>query len=273
MFLCYGDESSDETKQRVFAVSGVVGTEETWSNLQEDWLLRTNGIAFHAKDCESDQGDYRSTPHAENQSLYRDLTTLVAESGLCGWSFAIDLAAQRRVFPNAPDLAYYKGFTEVIEAMNRFATHYAQDVSFAFDSRRESNFNAGILYQMFRGATTIDVPDDETLRFASARDEPRLQVADLVAREAMKALDNQVGPKKRPPRKSWMALYATERFVIEVVGLSWFESLKDQLPRMRQDLQLDEANYLEWLRESGQQHSVTSLLRYIAPGRSSSVNS
>ena len=273
MFLCYGDESSDETKQRVFAVSGVVGTEEMWSKLQKDWLLRTNGIAFHAKDCESDQGDYRSTPHAENQSLYRDLATLVAESGLCGWSFAIDLEAQRRVFPDAPDLAYYKGFTEVIEAMGRFAAHYAQDVSFVFDSRHESNFNAGLLYKMFRRAKTIDGLCDDTLRFASARDEPRLQAADLVAREAMKALDNQVGPKKRPPRKSWMALYATERFVIEVVGLSWFESLKEQLPRMRQDSRFNEADYLAWLRESRLQHSVTSLLRYIAPGRSSSVAS
>jgi hypothetical protein len=239
-----------------------------WSKLQEAWLLRTNGIAFHAKDCESDQGDYRTTSHAENQSLYRDLTTFVAESGLCGWSFAIDLTAQRQVFPDAPDLAYYKGFTEVVEAMNRFATHYGQDVSLTFDSRRESNFNAGFLHQMFRGAKTIGPSGDEPLRFASAHDEPRLQVADLVAREAMKALDNQVGPKKRPPRKSWMALYATERFVIDVVGLSWFESLKEQLPRMRQELQLDEQGYSEWLRETGLQHNVTSLFRYISPSRS-----
>jgi hypothetical protein len=273
MLLCYGDESSDEAKQRVFAVSGVVGTEEMWSKLQGSWLQRTNGIAFHAKDCESDQVNYRLTSHAENQSLYRDLTTLVAESGLGGWSFAIDLAAQRQVFPDAPDLAYYKGFTEVIEAMNRFATHYGQDVSFTFDSRRESNFNAGLLYQMFRGVKMIGMSSDDTLRFASAHDEPRLQVADLVAREAMKALDSQMGPKKRPPRKSWMALYATERFVIDVVGLSWLESLKEQLPKMRQDLQLNEADYLEWLRESGLQHNVTSLLRYIAPGRSSTATS
>jgi hypothetical protein len=37
MLCAYGDESSDETKQRVFAVGAVIGSEEQWMWLDEKW--------------------------------------------------------------------------------------------------------------------------------------------------------------------------------------------------------------------------------------------
>lgn len=82
MLSVFGDESADETTQRVFAVAGVVGTDEMWATLEAAWLESTGGIPFHAKDCESDQADYAHTAHEDNLNLYRDLTLLLAKSGL-----------------------------------------------------------------------------------------------------------------------------------------------------------------------------------------------
>jgi len=132
----FGDERVDETKQRVFAVAGVIGAEQTWEQLEAKWVSRTNGIPFHANDCDSDWGDYANTPHAENKALYRDLATMLAGSRLGGWGIAIDLIAQRRVFPEAPDIAYYKGFIEVVEAMKNSASNNHEAVNFTFDMRR-----------------------------------------------------------------------------------------------------------------------------------------
>jgi len=219
----FGDESADETTQRVFATPGLAA-----------WLERTGGIPFHAKDCESDQADYAHTAHEDNLNLYRDLTLLLAKSGLCGFGFAVDLQAQRNVFLDDPDLAYHKGFAEVVTAMTNFAVNSQETVKFTFDSRLESNFNAGLLADMFLQRTEIDPTVLGEFYFAFSRKNPRLQAADLMARETMKSLDNQVGPLKRLPRKSWLALYETERFKIEAIGQSWFESLREQCKKNRE---------------------------------------
>lgn len=46
----------------------------------------------------------------------------------------------------------------------------------------------------------------------ASRKEVGIQAADLVAREAMKHLDNQIGPKQRLTRGSLRALEKTKRF-------------------------------------------------------------
>lgn len=213
----YGDESSDEKKRRVFAVAGVIGTDEDWLRLEARWVERTRGRPFHANNCDSDRGDYVNTPHAENKALYRDLTSLLAGSGLGGWGFAIDLAASREVFPDAPDIAFYRCFMEVVTAMKQCAANNGRGVRFTFDSRQESEHNTGMLYGMLRdqpGWKNVLAP---SIAFACSRDYPKVQVADLFARETMKVLDNALGPVKRPPRKSWLALYNTERFYMEAI--------------------------------------------------------
>src|ERR1700688_2112186 len=98
MILVYGDDSADEKRERVCAVAGVVGTWRAWRLLEREWLIRTNGIPFHANDCESDRGDYRNTPHSENKALYKDLAIMVAKSHLYGVGVVIDLMAGNSVF-------------------------------------------------------------------------------------------------------------------------------------------------------------------------------
>ena len=146
VLFVYGDESMDETQQRVCAVSAIIGTEERWNALEWRWTQRTNGVPFHGKDCESDQGDYLSRPHWENQALYRDLTILLANSGLAGFGHAVDLIAKNAIFPESENLGYYTAFQRVLMAMKNFAFHAKDTAELIFDSRMESEHNAGLLY-------------------------------------------------------------------------------------------------------------------------------
>src|SRR6202167_3916711 len=148
MVSVFGDDSQDETKQRVFAVAGVIATEKEWDRLEGEKSARTCGIAFHATDCDSDQGAYINSSHAENKNLYRDLTQILAHSDAGGWGVALDLAGHRRFFPGAPhEYCYYRGFTDVVLVMRKLAKqHFGERVKCTFDNRLESNYSAGRLY-------------------------------------------------------------------------------------------------------------------------------
>jgi len=260
----YGDESSDEQKQRVFAVAGVIGTEEMWEGLEAQWLARTEGIPFHANNCDCDRGEYATRPHAENKALYRDLTILLANSGMGGWGYAMDLAAQRQVFPDGPDILYYRCFIEVVHAMKNCAANNRETVKFTFDSREESEHNTGLLYGMLR-----EVPEWKDYRFPEisfvcSREHPKVQVADLFAREVMKALDNDVGPVKRALRKSWLALANTGRFHADGVSIEWFEDLKRKMSELEKMTGMSRESYMAWLNEYKLIHNTTNMFRYMA---------
>lgn len=165
MLLVYGDESMDETQQRVCAVAGLIGTEEQWKALEWEWVKFNYGCAF----------------------LYGSLRE------------------------NEPEWTAY----------------LAKKISFEF-----------------------------------AKDNPRIQVADLLAREAMKALDNEIGPVKRKIRKSWLTLAKTGRFKIDAFSTDWFESLKRQMPEFERQLNMNRDDYIEWLWKRHRQHSVSAMLQY-----------
>ena len=263
MLSVFGDESTDENQQRVFAVAGVIGSDEQWEHLEQLWVNRTGGIPFHANDCDSDRGSYAATPHAGNKALYRDLTVLLAESGLGGYGFAVDLIALRQVFPDAPDIAYYKCFLEVLQKMRNCAAYNGESVKFTFDSRMESEHNTGLLYGMFRGSSEWSHILFPFVGFAVSRELPEIQVADLFARETMKALDNIIGPVKRPPRKSMQALLATGRFDAEAVSTDWFIGLKRKMPTLEREAGMSEGQYRTWLAGHRLQHNTTNMFRYL----------
>jgi hypothetical protein len=93
----YGDESADETKTRVFAVAGVLGTEDEWQLAMREWLRRTRGLPFHAKECESNYGKDKQQ-HDNDLALYKDLTEILAASYLVGFAVALDLQNQAEFF-------------------------------------------------------------------------------------------------------------------------------------------------------------------------------
>ena len=262
MFLVYGDDSADQKKERVCAVGVVAGTEVMWEALEPKWIACNDGIPFHARDCESDRGDYAHFAHERNKALYREVTTMLAESGLGGLGIAIDLAAQRKIFPGSLDLSYYKAFMEVLDRTKMFAVRDQQRAKFTFDVSTQNEYNADFLYASVReNDPEASALFDAEISFVSARDNPRVQTGDLMAFEAMKALDNTIGPTKRK-RRSWEALRATERFDVFAYGEEWFADLKRQLGNLEDQLGCSRQDYVKWLKEKKRQHSTSSLFHF-----------
>jgi hypothetical protein len=264
MFLVYGDESMDETHERVCAAAAVVGTEHQWAELESKWIHRTKGITFHAKDCESDQGDYKGIDHKENLALYRDLATMLAGSGLCGFGSAMDLKEQKVIFPTFPEhWSYYKVVVDVVEFMKNCARDNNEIAEIMFDNRKESEFNFSSVYANLREEN----PEwkehlASKVSFESSQQNPRIQVADLVAREVMKDLDNLIGPKKRKPRSAWNALRDTGRFLAYNYSKDWFRDLQQDIPNLVQREGFARADYDVWLKKRSRQDNLTAYIEF-----------
>ena len=219
------------------------------------WKARNRGIPFHAKNCESDHGDYKGIPHETNKALYKELVGLMVKSEIGGFGIAFDLAAQRRVIPGALDFAYYAAFTYILEKMAKGSIHFRQVSRFKFDISTKNEYNAGLIYANFReNMGESDKLFSREISFGSASEMPRLQVADLLAYECMKVIDHATGPIQRT-RKSWDALVATKRFACLCYGEQWFSDLKKDLPKLERKLGFDQDKYINWLREHNRQHN------------------
>jgi hypothetical protein len=271
MILVYGDESLDQTQDRVCAVAGVVGTVEQWDWIESIWVKRTGGTPFHANDCDSDHGDYApkegedaDNKHKENKALYKDLTILLAESGLGGFASVNDLAAQRKAFPPPYDPPlYYQGFMDVLEAMRNAADNLSDMATITFDSRMESQFNAAEIYAYLQecGLAWSEHLASK-IEFESSRKNPRIQVADLFAREAMKNADNDLSSVKRV-RRSWEALKATRRFRIEKFDEAYFSELSKNTGLLDEILGITAGDYEKWLEEKRVPRCHTSYFKFL----------
>lgn len=254
MSTVFGDESADETKQRVFAIAALEGTESEWQELQGKWVTRTGGKEFHATECESEYAnDPDPAKHKANLSLYADLTQLIANSELRGYGIGLELAGHREFFPDVPaDVIYIKAFTEVLKHFIQNAVTSIDDpLKFNFDQRQESNYNAGALYHSMVNwnewkGKNIFLSTDITF---SNRKNPRIQAADLLARETMKHLDNMVGPFKRPLRRSMKALASTanQRIRFEFLMREYFEGWHKEMENMQSVAGFTRNDYGKWL--------------------------
>lgn len=263
MILVYGDDSADEKRERVCSVAIVAGLEEHWAELEPLWAARNGTIPFHAKDCESDQGDYRVFCHQQNKERYKDLAVMLASSKLIGRAVTIDLIAAREVFSQAPDINYYKAFAELLEAVKDRCLYFRQPAIFKFDISTSDEFNAGRIYQQFRDnyPEIVDLFDSEIV-FGRAKECSRLQVADMLAFEGMKALDNIIGPVKRPERRSWKTLAAHNKFQISCYSREYFEDLRKTMPELEKQMGYNVNDYWPWLKERNRQHSISSLVDF-----------
>jgi hypothetical protein len=71
----------------------------------------------------------------------------------------------------------------------------------------------------------------DKISFAT-RETVGVQMADLFARETMKHMDNQIGPKQRATRLSLKALMRTKRFRCEFYRQTAFEDMKKRTAAM-----------------------------------------
>ena len=268
MIFVYGDDGADEKRERVTAIGIIAGFEDWWQETEQAWVDRCNGIPFHAKDCESDFGDYRNRSHEENKSMYRDLTTLLVQSRLGGIGVAIDLLAHKRIFPGTPhseQLAYHKAFLDVMNRAGSLAENIGEVAEMTFDVSTENEYNAALMYEVIRqGEPELIKWLHPKISFVPARESPRVQMADLLTYEAWKALDHTVGPIKRK-RKSWQALRDTGRFETLSFSEEWFLDLKRDIQsgNLGKKVQFNYGDYQQWLKDKGRAHNMSNILRFI----------
>lgn len=264
MLSIFGDDSADETQQRTFAVAGVLASDEVWEKLEKKWIERTGGIPFHATDCESDKGDFLKTPHHENKRLYKDLTLILAESGAWGWGAALDLGAYRELFVVNQETGYYKAFITLVCFFHDLARdHFNDKVKFIFDCRAQSNYNAATLYNLMANDPDNPFLHDE-ISFTSSRKNPRIQIADLMAYETMKDLDNRIGPIKRERRKSMAALNETRRFGADLFFREYFEDMQRKLGELQaKDPNFSRTEYLKWLAKLEYQDTQNNRIKFL----------
>ncbi len=188
MLTVYGDESHDGKMKRVYAIAGLIGTREQWDVLKAQWLEATGGMEFHSTDCEAGKGDFKDIPENERVRLHRKLAAIIANSGIKGFGYAIDIEGFRKVAPksipkNAP---YYNCFAGVVRYLARVAR--PKQVEFIFHQQIEVQYNAGHIYNFLvtkKGWEKYTTHMKGIVAFAPST-EPEIQVADLVARETMK---------------------------------------------------------------------------------------
>ncbi|MGO9776119.1 MAG: hypothetical protein ACLPM3_05980 [Terracidiphilus sp.] len=264
MIYVYGDDGSDAKQERVVAVSALAGSEEHWQQLEAKWIPRCGGIPFHAKDCESDQGDYRSIPHENNKAMYRDLVSILANSGIGGIAIAIDISAQFQTFPDSAALSYYRAFVEVLQRTAALAERVGHIAKLTCDISSQNEFNAGYLYNVMRegDAKFRDWLYPE-ISFVSAKYSARVQTGDLLAYEGWKALDHTVGPVKRA-RKSWEALRSSG-FETFSYSKEWFADLRKHIESgdLTQRVGFTPQDYGNWLKETGRQHNITNMFTFM----------
>ena len=265
VIYAYGDDGADEKKERSIAIGVIAGYEDWWQSVEDQWKVRCGGIPFHANDCESNRGDYKGIPHEQNKAMYRDLTGILAASKVGGLGIAIDLTAQRKVFPYSPDLAYYKAFVECMSRLSELGQNLGDVAKLTFDISTENEFNAALLYKVMRDGDPVFLqwlhPE---ISFIPARDSPRIQTADLLAFEAWKALDHTVGPVKRK-RRSWDLLRATGRFETLSYGEAWFTDLKAHIDSrdLERRVKFNQGDYEQWLRDKRRHHDRSNLFKFI----------
>lgn len=264
MLTVYADDSSDGSNERVFAVGGVACHQHEWDEFKPKWLQRTKGKIFHATDCESDQGDFRGVPHAQNKELYKRLTNLLASSTIMGFGIAIDLKGYRR-FMGDPygDAEYFYCFAPVVSYFIRYAALRKQQVRFIFDINHKVKSNAAFLYENFMCRLPeykqyVDMINDD-LGYSTSRSFG-IQVADLFTYETMKRLDNEIGPVKRQLRKSLKRLYDTKRFECRFARADYWEGASKRFKNLTDQADQD---YEAWRLRFKGPHNIETQIRHL----------
>jgi len=257
----FGDESHDETKQRVFAVSGLFCTEDEWHKAEMAWTDVTRGEVFHAADWE----------YAGRMDEYKALAQTLAASPVAGIVFAIDLAAFNACYPDTlPEAVYLKCFTKVVIgiARNVAALNERQPdpsvsrLEYTFDNRPNVQFSAARLYDAILSEPGFDPSSLMASKISfECRTNPRIQMADMIAREGMKDLDRIVGPTKFPERQSKVELAKNGHFRFFILGRQDFEQERINAAEWEKD-GFTEAAYHDWLRRKNAQDTWDNKVRF-----------
>lgn len=268
MLTVFGDESHDETQQRVFAVAGIMGTQEEWDALTPAWLSRTGGTPFHASDCEADREEYREISHEKNLKLYADLVKILLKTNLMGFAAVMDLMAHNDLFPDVvKNIPYHICFQRVVMWFARMG-HLSvpqQRVKFTFDRNSINNASSVVLFEaMEKDPSWEHAKYLDEISFAKRLDTVGIQAADLLAREAMKYCDNFfVGLSDRPVRKPIKEFSDSHKYYFDFYSRGYFQAYKDQFEELAKESGFNVEDYRMWLLQNKLKDNLTNRHRYL----------
>jgi hypothetical protein len=235
----YFDDSGDEKKNKFAVVGGVIAYENVWSHFELMWANATYDLKkpFHAADCEAQRGCCEGWTVQQSISMMKKLTDIIEETGLGVFGSIISIPEYRAVFPKSGEYdPYYLAVKHSIINMAYLGRLSAHDLDFrAISVMHEEGDRTGRVYEIFKEMKLVSSwPDAKYLDGFSigSKRVNGLQVADLVAREAFKHVDN-LG--ERPIRKP-------------------VKKLKNQT-----SFHLWTRECLEYLRDNGGQNNLTFL--------------
>lgn len=258
MYTVFGDESHDPTRKKVFAVSGVLATQEEWDEFEVKWLERTNGQVIHSADLQGGYGDFKNIPHEVREKLYRDLIGIIADSTLIGFGIVTDIEAYKTVYTDAPDYApYVHCFRRVIEYFAELGGRLIpQDkINFRFHVNTRMEQTASNLFYEYRKRTDwehgVYLND---IGFISS-ETVGIQVADLYARELMKFGDRNFDKPKDETfimsfRKSFKVLADTGKFGGDFFGREYWDDYKKHFPEIIKTAGFSEHDLAVWLSDN-----------------------
>lgn len=255
VYSVFGDESHEGRANRVYLIVGLFGDEDEWRKTRSAWTDLTNGEDFHA-------GDWW---HAKRFSEYSRLCDVICNSQLIGFSVAMDMKDYDQIFESAvPQLPYYFCFGRVIEKFAEVASTClpVDKVEFTFDRNFDVQYNATFMYDYM-----IKLPEWEhselladKVSFATRKD-AGIQMADLVARETMRWLDNLATGYSRPRSRCFANLFESKKLIYHVFEKSYFESLKGRLAEFVKEGH-EMTKYHEWRKSNRMQDTTENRLRF-----------
>jgi hypothetical protein len=242
------------------------GHQEDWDAIEGPWNDRLRGRIFHAADCEFGHKDFSDLKPGEGKQIFRDLTTLVAESKLFGIGTAINVAEYRQAFPrDFEDAPYLWGVGDVLRHVAEITSvsiPTGQTTEVIFDVNEPIEYNATRLYEWMRVSKKIGKHLADKLSFACRRT-VGIQIADLFAREVMKNLDTRLSGSDRPTQKSFTRLHETKRFTVYSPGRSDFESRKAELAKSSYRDDASVPAYHKWLDANKLQDCLTNRIEHM----------
>jgi hypothetical protein len=268
MYCAYGDESRDQTGNRVYAVSGVFGHESDWKAIRRPWKESLGGIVFHAADCLGGKRDFKNMPATERRDLYRDLVKLFLESKLIAVAGAIAVAEYYDIFPrdrgfeHAPYLWLFGDITMQMAQLAHVCIR-RQGVKVTFDRHPSVQYNASLLYDFIRRSpdqSIIELLSDK-VSFAT-RQTLGIQVADLIARETMNRLDDQLLGNSRV-RGSFAALRNSKRFQYQFLRREYFAAKEKLMAKSPQRDMVSLAQYDEWINDNELQDCQSNRIHFM----------
>jgi hypothetical protein len=255
MLIAYGDESTDGTGKEIFAIAGLLGTQEEWDAVESAWLERTQGKIFHATDCLSGYGSYKGIPKEDRIKEYEDLTKILCKSHLWGYASAIDIVAYKNCLLHPTRHApYLYCFTDVIMYLawlTRLHVPQHQKIDYIFDRRSKAEVTAVELIEYFSKLPEYNRSSFLGRLTFSSIDEVGIQTADLLVHESMMSAFYDIHPEKRRPRISLSPLGLlkdAKHFEFQPYLKKYFETqYTPQLRAIEEKTGLSRKKYEDWL--------------------------